>query len=210
MAFSGGGFKLVSGRLPAQSGRRWGLGVAASCLPRAGSGSAVDEESLAQAVIGGGPRTVSGGVAVTGASQRPLSGRRRPRALARALRGLAAALLLAAAGTLVLPGQVSAQERTLVDNTSISDETVSKSAQLSQRFNTGANSGGYTLTKVLVGYHDSEGDKFSVKVCTTTGADQPTSTCTNFTAPTGSFSPGRIEFTPSAGMTLAASTKMER
>ena len=97
-------------------------------------------------------------------------------------------------------------ERTLVDNTTTSAEVAPLSGSLSQRFTTGTNPDGYTLTKVEIPYNDSDGDEFAVKVCTVTGDDQPTSTCTNFTAPT-TFSAGTLVFTYSSGMQLMPGQK---
>ena len=124
-------------------------------------------------------------------------------------RAFVAAALLVVVALLFLPqlAQAQADEVTLVDNTDFGGDTVGFTNQLSQRFNTGSNPGGYKLTKVIVVYEDRGGDKFAVRVCTVTGSDQPTSTCTNFTAPTGSFSVGDIEFTHSTGMDLLQGTK---
>ena len=79
---------------------------------------------------------------------------------------------------------------------------------LSQRFDTGAEPLGYVLTSVQVAYEDNQHDPVSAKVCTVTGEDQPTSTCTDFNPP-DSFSPsGHITFTaPGIGMFLAQETK---
>ena len=63
------------------------------------------------------PREASGGVAVSGPVSCPRRVRTRPRALARGLRGLAAALLLAIAGLLVPAHQALAQD--------VSDDTLS-------------------------------------------------------------------------------------
>ena len=97
-------------------------------------------------------------------------------------------------------------EQTLVDNTTTSNDSRASQRSLSQRFNTGANSDGYTLTKVEIPYHDNQGDEFAVKVCTVTGDDQPTSTCTNFTVPM-TFETGTLVFTRSSGMQLMPNQK---
>ncbi len=78
---------------------------------------------------------------------------------------------------------------------------------VSQRFTTGTQIHGFALKSVKVAYRDSQGDRVSAKVCTVTGADQPTSTCTDFTGPT-SFESGDITFTAPGGfMYLAKRTK---
>ena len=116
--------------------------------------------------------------------------------------------LAAVAGLLVLSGQAQAQtERKLVGNTTLHVGgflRVDITVPLAQRFTTGSHAQGYTLNKVQVDYNG--GSNFSVEVCTVTGADQPTDTCVDFTAP-GSFSTGLLTFTaPSGGVQLAAGT----
>ena len=81
-----------------------------------------------------------------------------------------------------------------------------RSATIAQRFTTGSNADGYSLTSVEVVYADMQGDTFSAKVCTVTGSDQPTSTCTELTPPT-TFAEGPISFTVARGIALAASKK---
>ena len=81
-----------------------------------------------------------------------------------------------------------------------------RSAEITQRFTTGNNTAGYTLTSVEVVYVDADGDTFSAKVCTVTGSDQPTSTCSDLNAPT-TFAVGTLAFTVSGGIPLAARTK---
>ena len=101
------------------------------------------------------------------------------------LRRAAAALTFACAVSAALPAPAA----TLVQNLDIYPRGgVSTQSSVAQRFTTGSNEHGYTLTSVNIGFVDGEGDTFSTKVCTTTtflGAffDQPTSTCWNLTAP---------------------------
>ena len=116
--------------------------------------------------------------------------------------------LAAVAALLVLSAEAQAQtERKLVGNTTALVGTVQRadvSVPLAQRFNTGSHAQGYTLNKVQVDYNS--GSTFSVKVCTVTGADQPTATCVDFTPP-GTLSSGINTFTaPSGGVQLAGST----
>ncbi len=84
------------------------------------------------------------------------------------------------------------------------DERTSRNRS-AQRFTTGSNSAGYTLTSVEVISEDTAGDRFSVSVCTVTGSGFPTSTCTALTAP-GSFSAGTLAFTAPDNTTLDAGT----
>ena len=85
------------------------------------------------------------------------------------------------------------------------DAYPSRTQRVAQRFTTGANASGYTLTSVEVESADRQRDTFSAKVCTVTGSDQPTSTCTDLTAPTR-FALGNIVFTVAGGMTLSTRT----
>ena len=143
----------------------------------------------------------------------PNAGPARPGSKPKRLRGLAGAVLLAFAALLVLPGQTAAQsERSLLDSTHSDFNKHHDSGQISQRFTTGPSPHGYTLSQVWIHYEDADGDGFSLEVCTVTGADQPTDTCTDFTAPVtfpevplGDFV--TADFTHTTGMQLAADTK---
>ena len=97
-------------------------------------------------------------------------------------------------------------ETLLVSNLDVDGEGNDTTARIAQRFNTGENPGGYTLTTVEVSYADSQGDTFAAMVCTVVGADQPTSTCTELTPPS-TFTAGLITFTAPAATELIASTK---
>ena len=97
-------------------------------------------------------------------------------------------------------------ETLLVSNLDLDGDDNDTTARIAQRFNTGQNPGGYTLTTVEVSYADSEGDTFAAMVCTVVGADQPTSTCTELTPPS-TFTAGLITFTAPAATELIASTK---
>ena len=79
------------------------------------------------------------------------------------------------------------------------------SLPVAQRFTTGSNSGGYTLTSVEIKSDDSQGDTFSVSVCEVDGDGYPTLTCTALTAP-GSFAAGTLVFNAPASTTFSAST----
>ncbi len=78
---------------------------------------------------------------------------------------------------------------------------------LAQRFDTGAAPLGYLLESVVAQYINSETGSVSAKVCTVTGSDQPTSTCTDFTAPSAPQGGNRTFTAPGDGMVLAPNTK---
>ena len=114
------------------------------------------------------------------------------------------ALLLAAFSA--LPFQAEAQSTTLVSNTGQGgDASAGNSTSIAQRFTTGSNSDGYTLTGVDIVSEDADGDSFSAQVCSTDANGYPTSACTSLTAPSG-FTAGTLSFTAPAGTVLAAST----
>ena len=131
------------------------------------------------------------------------------RGLLRSARALAAAALLALTGALALPATAEAQTAvTLVSNTGQDDDgshSFARGAGLSQRFDTGDNADGYTLTGVDVVVSQSGGDDFRVQVCSTDSSGHPTSDCTNLTAPS-SFPKGTASFTAQANTTLTSGT----
>ena len=113
--------------------------------------------------------------------------------LVRSARALAAAALLALTGALFLPATAEAQTATtLVSNTGQLTDVLDNKRAVSQRFTTGSNEEGYTLTGVDVVSASSTG--FTAQVC---GVDsdtlKPTSTCTDLTAP-GTFAVGTMSF----------------
>ena len=124
-------------------------------------------------------------------------------------------IALAAPLVFLLPVLFAAPARaqtveTLVSNLSNGGSTnqIWRSEPIAQRFNTGTNRAGYLLRTVEIKSLDPEGDSFSAKVCTVTGDDQPTSTCTDLTPP-ATFAAGDLTFTvpTTDGMHLAANTK---
>ena len=121
---------------------------------------------------------------------------------------LATGLSMALAAFFATAAQAQTSDRVLVSNinqTSSGDH--SRTEPLSQRFTAGTSIPGYALKSVVVAYRDEEGDRVSAKVCTVTGTDQPTNTCTDFTGP-ASFESGDITFTAPGGfMHLARNTK---
>ena len=121
---------------------------------------------------------------------------------------LAAGLLVAAAAFFATAAQAQMTDITLVSN--IGQHTNGNHGReepLAQRFNTGAHALGYLLTSVVVEFLSTETGSVSAKVCTVTGSDQPTSTCTDFTAPSAPHGGNRTFTAPGDGMFLAPSTK---
>ena len=113
--------------------------------------------------------------------------------LVRSARALAAAALLALTGALFLPASAEAQAvTTLVSNTGQGSGSVKFLRAKSQRFTTGSNEDGYTLTGVDVVSASSTG--FTAQVCGVDSDLKPTSTCTDLTAP-GTFAVGTMSFT---------------
>ena len=125
----------------------------------------------------------------------------RPTPFARAARFALLALVLGA----VLLWSTSAEAQTariLVSNVSQSgDDSASLSgndhAQLFHTgANTGANTGGWTLTSLIVVSEDTQGDDFDVEICEADGTSDnfPTTTCTELTRP-DDFTAGNLKFT---------------
>ena len=129
------------------------------------------------------------------------AGRARGRGLVRSVRALAAAALLALTGALFLPATAEAQTATtLVSNTGQSSHENYTRRAYSQRFTTGSNEDGYTLTGVDVVSASSTG--FTAQVCgVDSGTLFPTSTCTELTRP-DTFAVGTMSFTAPADIPL--------
>ena len=109
-----------------------------------------------------------------------------PRGLVRFARALVAAALLALSGALALPQSAHAQTvTTLVSNkgqAASSDSSVTVTQPRSQRFTTGSDPDGYSLSSVEL--ETSSAGRFSLQVCGVVDIT-PTSSCTGLTAPTG-------------------------
>ena len=128
--------------------------------------------------------------------------------------GVLAVLALAAiAGAMMVqappPAEAQTTPRILVSNVSQGDDVANDSnlerAQLFQTAaNTGTNTGGWTLTSVIVVSEDADGHAFDVEICEVDSSEFPTSTCTDLTAPAG-FTAGNLEFTHT-GLVLSADT----
>ena len=115
----------------------------------------------------------------------------------------AAGFLVVLAALLALPLQAQAQT-TLVSNLGqAADSSADFNRSAAQRFTTGSNPDGYTLSSVEIKPEDS--DSFSMFVCGVDGSGFPNLTCTLLTAP-GSFALGALVFNAPAGTTLSAGT----
>ena len=122
--------------------------------------------------------------------------------LVRSARALAAAALLALSGALALPPSAQAQTAiALVSNIGqgVTGQTSVTSRSISQRFDTGDNGNGYTLTGVDL-VSDSS-DAFAAQVCETDSSGHPTSTCWALEPP-GTFVDGTVSFAAPAGTPL--------
>ena len=124
--------------------------------------------------------------------------------LVRSARALAAAALLALTGALFLPPTAEAQTATtLVSNTGQGTDVLDNKRAFSQRFTTGSNEEGYTLTGVDVVSASSTG--FTAQVCGVDSDLKPTSTCTDLTAP-DPFAVGTMSFTAPTNTVLVKET----
>ena len=123
-------------------------------------------------------------------------------------RALAAAVLLAAVTLPALLSPTPGHAQTV--NTYVSninqggDNNYSHDKRRAQRFRTGPQFGGYTLTSVAIGSDDAEGDAFSAAIYST-NSGVPVSEVAALTPPS-SFAKGTLTFTAPANTTLAAST----
>ena len=121
---------------------------------------------------------------------------------------LAAGLSMASVAFFATAAQAQMTDITLVSNIGQTNSgNHGRTEPLSQRFDTGAAPLGYLLTSVTVEYINNEAGSVSAKVCTVTGSDQPTSTCTDFTAPAIPDGGNRTFTAPGDGMFLAPNTK---
>ena len=106
------------------------------------------------------------------------------------LRGARAAAFALAALALGVPGEAEAQDVLFVSNLDQDDDNNSNDARdRAQRFTTGSNPAGYTLTSVEIRSEDAESDDATVSICTIDGRGYPTSSCTLLTVPS-SFAAG--------------------
>ena len=97
---------------------------------------------------------------------------------------------------------------TLVSNTAQgSDSDATYTSDHGRAFTTGANASGYTVTGVAIISEDPNDDAIDLQICEVDSDGDPTTTCTDLTAP-DSFARGPLVFKVPAGstLTLAAGT----
>ena len=142
------------------------------------------------------------------AGPKPGPGRRGGRLdiLAALLRGARAAAFALAALALGVPGEAEAQDVVFVSNLDQDDDTNTDDARdRAQRFTTGSNPAGYTLTSVEIRSEDPQSDDATVSICTIDGRGDPTSSCTPLTVPS-SFAAGILVFSAPNDHSLSANT----
>ena len=142
------------------------------------------------------------------AGPKPGPGRRGGRLdiLAALLRGARAAAFALAALALGVPGEAEAQDVLFVSNLDQDDDANTVDARdRAQRFTTGSNPAGYTLTSVEIRSEDAESDDATVSICTIDGRGYPTSSCTLLTVPS-SFAAGILVFSAPNDHSLSANT----
>ena len=95
----------------------------------------------------------------------------------------------------------------LVSNTGQpSEDFDSESIDYAQRFTTGSNTDGYTLSSIDIGYNDTDSTAFSASIWDTRNNDFPNTLLYSLTPP-ATFSAGNLTFTAPANATLDASTR---
>ena len=131
------------------------------------------------------------------------SGRLRVRSLA--ARVLTAVILAAFAVLLALPMQAEAQALTTFVNNTTSSTTSGSSHFGAQSFETGSNSGGYTLSEVEIDLSHSSNQSTSLKIRKNNSSNLPGDLVATLTNP-ATLGDGFYTFTAPASTTLAAST----
>ena len=117
-----------------------------------------------------------------------------------------AAICLVSLSLLAVPTVAQAQTVTLVSNTGqTATSAINRSGQTAQRFTTGTNASGYTLSTIEIPYSDAQNDAFSVAVYSVDADNLPETVKHSFTAP-GSFAAGTLVFTAPSNATLDANT----
>ena len=105
-----------------------------------------------------------------------------------------------------MPGEAEAQDVLFVSNLDQGEDTNTDDARdRAQRFTTGSNPAGYTLTSVEIRSEDPQSDDATVSICTVDGRGYPTSSCTPLTAPS-SFAAGILVFSAPNDHSLSANT----
>ena len=109
---------------------------------------------------------------------------------------------------LLIPGLIQAQSSTLlVGNIGQGNtQNLNATSDVAQRFTTGNNPSGYTVTSVEVVSDDPQGDDFTVSICEVDNSGfRVSSTCERLTSPS-SFAAGTLTFTASPGIELEPGT----
>ena len=131
-----------------------------------------------------------------------------PRAGATA-RTRAAIILSVLATVLVAALPARAQTTTFVSNLEQTDTTLdthlSATGPRAQQFETGSNSGGYTLTEIVVNIRDARTGVDAFALYTSTADDEPGTKVVDLSG--DSSTAGEQSFTPASATTLSASTK---
>ena len=128
----------------------------------------------------------------------------------RSLAARAAAVLLAAvAALLALPLPAQAQTTTFVSNLGQTDSSSNAFSAIStpraQQFETGSNSGGYTLTEIVVNIRGARTGIPAFALYTSTTDDKPGTKVVDLSG--NSSTAGEQSFTPASATTLSASTE---
>ena len=118
-----------------------------------------------------------------------------------------ASFLLLAGLVVAMPAQ--AQTTTFVSNLGQTDAntnaSVTQNTPRAQQFETGSNSGGYTLTEIVVNIRDAQTGSDSFALYTSTVDDEPGTKVVDLSG--DSSTAGEQSFTPASATTLSASTK---
>ena len=157
---------------------------------------------------GGHPSSQTASAAARPAGFARLAGARR--GLVHSARPLAAVALLALAAALALPATAQAQTpTTFVSNlgqTDTSSNTISSpTSPRAQQFETGSNSGGYTLTEIVVNIRGARTGAPAFALYTSTAADRPDTKVVDLNG--NSSTAGEQSFFPASTTPLSASTK---
>ena len=128
----------------------------------------------------------------------------------RSARVLAAVALIALVGALALPGAAQAQTTTtFVSNLGqrdvVTNSYTTPTSTRAQQFETGSNSGGYTLTEIVVNIRNAQTGTPAFALHTSTAGDAPGTKVVDLSG--DSSTAGEQSFTPASATTLSASTK---
>ena len=123
---------------------------------------------------------------------------------------LAGVALLALFGALALPATAQAQTTTtfvsnLGQTDALTDALIYPNVVRGQQFETGSNSGGYTLSEIVVNIRDARTGTPAFALYTSTSDDEPDTKVVDLSG--DSSTAGEQSFTPASATTLSASTK---